>query len=114
MLLVAAFLLPTTLFAEDEPKSEMVLGKASKTMPAVLFTHEKHTERADCTDCHLEKDGDLSRKFLNIDEVLPGKRRTAMHTACTACHVKMSKGPVLVQCRVCHSFGAESAKKAGR
>ena len=57
----------------------------------------------DCTACHLMTDDGLSETFLNVRNVAPGKQTDYLHATCTACHVKLAKGPRLVDCRVCHS-----------
>ena len=81
---------------------------SAKKMPPVFFTHDQHIaylgdKGQDCTACHQMTDEGLSETFLNVRNVAPGKQMDYLHATCTECHVKLAKGPRLVDCRVCHS-----------
>ena len=81
---------------------------SAKKMPPVFFTHDQHiaaleSREQDCTACHQMTDDGLSETFMNVRNVVPGKQMDYLHATCTECHVKLAKGPRLVDCRVCHS-----------
>ena len=89
---------------------------SAKKMPPVFFTHDQHIayladKGQDCTACHQMTDEGLAESFANVRNVAPSKQMDYLHATCTECHVKLAKGPRLVDCRTCHSerFASENA-----
>lgn len=81
---------------------------STKKMPPVFFSHDKHivyleAKGQDCTTCHHMTDEGLAESFMNVRNIAPKKQMDYLHATCTECHVKLAKGPRLVDCRVCHS-----------
>lgn len=91
---------------------------SAKKMPPVFFTHDQHIayladKGQDCTTCHHMTDEGLAESFANVRNVAPSKQMDYLHATCTECHVKLAKGPRLVNCRTCHNerIASENAAK---
>lgn len=69
---------------------------ASRQRPGVFFMHEKHMDRAECTDCHH-----FYENGINVWEL-------GMETSCSACHDAADSGRLGLrramhgQCMGCH------------
>jgi hypothetical protein len=112
-LFVVVLLIPA--FSQEDMEVVDDAGFSEKQLPAAIFRHDEHNEKAeidDCNECHhVYEDGikleDESSEDQSCSEchdekgsgTMPGLRK-AFHTNCKGCHLEQKKGPIM--CRTCH------------
>jgi hypothetical protein len=97
------------LTAESSGKSSP--GKVKKQMPAVNFSHDRHTRALEgdtCRACHLIQDDRLVFLFNRLEIGDSESDREVYHASCIGCHTDLgatgkTSGPLSGNCRGCHS-----------
>lgn len=102
----------------DSSESRIVIKNpmiANPSMPKVVFNHAAHeayvdANHGDCSTCHKMTSKGLSTALLNVGLQKESKKVAYVHTTCTACHKASGKGPLLVECRTCHTSATQAMK----
>lgn len=80
-------------------------GVAAPTKKAVMFPHDKHQAKNQCTDCHLKAEGGALKNQKTGAEFKPanikGMKNAAHDEFCWECHVKKNV-PQGKSCTKCH------------
>ncbi|SNS14765.1 Class III cytochrome C family protein [Humidesulfovibrio mexicanus] len=81
-------------------------------LPPVTFLHDKHVEAvkgsgAECSACHLQKDGKLLVRFKREQNASFAETKSVYHQNCIGCHTDLAAkgrktGPQDGDCRSCH------------
>lgn len=111
MVIAACFLISTWALAQEPVIKLQHDAFANRKRLGVVFSHGKHMEKIECTECHhFYKDGknvwDETRESNCAACHKPTEQgRTmglmkAMHENCVGCHSKMRNAPVM--CGECH------------
>lgn len=111
---------------EGKERSDLILidtiaRQAEPELPAVVFLHDTHTktmaeQNKDCTACHKDEKGELSYKFMRLEDGTPEELKEIYHSGCISCHVKENEagrktGPLAGECRSCHQPEPELSVK---